>query len=238
MATSTTQELRLYGVEGYNNGPEIMDRICKELYSNEKYGEARSIKIEDIDNILEYNINGGYYGIRTNEDDVQIYEFEGKLKEMPIWEDIVRTRTYYTPDGINTVEKLGEYELNGHGYEILELNKEGAIISSPAINTNEGMKEISRNIAETICTNQYGKKDYYFLATQGIIAEPNIVAFGLGSVKGDSYIRSFCDVYFSTGGSEYVKDSICPVVELKNEIPKTILPPEEYRIENWEEVNL
>lgn len=231
-ATSTINELRLYGIEGYNNGPEIMNRICKELYSSDKYGEARSITMEDIDNLLEYTAKEGLYGIRTNENDVQIYEFAGKLKEMPIWNEIIESGAYYTPDGANTVEELGEYQLNGHAYRIIEMNKENITISSPAINAKEE-KAIKSRIGEVIWTDQYGYGDNYLLATKGVIAEPNIVAFGLGSVSSNKYVRSFCDVYLSTGEGVILFGNLCPVVELKGEIPKTTSAPEEYKSEIW-----
>lgn len=231
-ATATMCELKLYGIEGYNNGPEIMHKICKELYSSDEYGEARSITMEDMDNILEYTAKEGLYGIRTTENDVQIYEFEGKLKEMPIWNEILASEAYYTPDGANTIEELGEYQLNGHAYRIVEMNEEDITISSPAINAKEE-KVIEPNIGEVIWTDQYGYGDNYLLATKGVIAEPTIVAFGLGSVSSNKYIRSFCDVYLSNGEGEMVFGRLCPVVELKGEIPEVISAPEEYKPENW-----
>ena len=192
MATET--ELYLYGATGYNNGVHIMNEICEKLYSNSKYGKARSITIEDIENILEVKSNGGFYATRDTEGNLYIYEFEGKLKESPIWNSIIETNAYYAPDGTNTIEILGEYELNGHGYEIKEEKENGIIIENPGTNKS---KYIKSNIVENIWKNQKGEMVEYLLATKGVIAEPNIVAFGLGSVS-DKYVRTFCDMYYST----------------------------------------
>ena len=40
--------LSFYGAEAYNNGPEEINRICEELYSNSEYGKARGMTIEDV----------------------------------------------------------------------------------------------------------------------------------------------------------------------------------------------
>ena len=58
MAGGTSQELTLKGASAYNNGPSIMNRISKELYSSSKYGEARSINITDVNNTLQYTPGG------------------------------------------------------------------------------------------------------------------------------------------------------------------------------------
>ena len=51
----TEREVTLSGIEGYNKGPEILDRICQ-IFLNKDQGakEARSIRIDDINKIEEY----------------------------------------------------------------------------------------------------------------------------------------------------------------------------------------
>lgn len=49
-SSSTSDALYLYGEYDYNNGVEILNRICKELYGN----NARSIKVDDIYNCINY----------------------------------------------------------------------------------------------------------------------------------------------------------------------------------------
>ena len=107
----TTTKLYLNGKQAYNNGPDIMDRICKELYSNNTYGEARSINIDDLNNVLNYTPRGGeYYNSKWNE----LKGFKIKLKDLPTWGTI---KSYTnTPDGLNTLQSLENYEVNGYFY--------------------------------------------------------------------------------------------------------------------------
>ena len=48
----TNYALTLYGYEGYNNAVKLLNDLCKTCYSSKELGtKARSIKIEDIENI-------------------------------------------------------------------------------------------------------------------------------------------------------------------------------------------
>lgn len=50
---STSQTFNLAGALGYNNGVYLLNDICKKLYSNKSLNtEARSINMEDIDNLI------------------------------------------------------------------------------------------------------------------------------------------------------------------------------------------
>lgn len=70
--------LNLKGEQLYNNGVEILNRMCDELYTTE-YGKARSVKIEDINELVGYipteseckkitNIANAYYPNRYIDD--------------------------------------------------------------------------------------------------------------------------------------------------------------------------
>ena len=49
--------LALGEIEGYNNGVKILNDICSTCYSNSRFGAtARSIKIEDIENVLDTSV--------------------------------------------------------------------------------------------------------------------------------------------------------------------------------------
>ena len=54
LVPSTTKgAVKLQGANGYNNGVKMLNDACKELYSNTANGiKARSINIEDIENVL------------------------------------------------------------------------------------------------------------------------------------------------------------------------------------------
>lgn len=67
----TTSTIGLYGAKGYNNLVYLIDKTCKELYSNSKFSvKAQNLKIEDIEEKLTYdytqysnaNVDTGKYG--------------------------------------------------------------------------------------------------------------------------------------------------------------------------------
>ena len=61
--TTANTGFTLKGANGYNNAVLLLNNMCKELYSNEDLvATGRSIKIEDIEEITEYN--GASYRIR------------------------------------------------------------------------------------------------------------------------------------------------------------------------------
>ena len=49
----TSSKVDFYGILGYNNGPYLMNEICKAQYSNKALGtEARSINLLDMEKQL------------------------------------------------------------------------------------------------------------------------------------------------------------------------------------------
>ena len=69
---ATDKQLWLCGIAAYNNGPDEINRICEELYSNNEYGKARGMKIEDVNNVLKYvpdeasGENGYWYYLKSD----------------------------------------------------------------------------------------------------------------------------------------------------------------------------
>ena len=60
-------KVTLRGKGGYLNGPNVLNAICKELYSKDGVGTARSMNIDDINNILGYTgPKGSYRDIDSN----------------------------------------------------------------------------------------------------------------------------------------------------------------------------
>ena len=214
--------LYLAGAEGYNNGVEILNKICKELYSSSRYGEARSIKIEDLNNCFQYKPTGGTY--MTS--DGTLYETNGfntQIKDLPIWDDIKANGTN-TPDGTNTEAKLGEYKIDGYGY----------MAESPYYLVNPTTKSktyISLTEAYTIFYDINSDWTPYWLASSGIgVTQWASVAFGIGIVIGpgnEPIIHSGIPMFESQQDRIYgFEMGICPVVCLKDEIPPKINGPE------------
>lgn len=60
-ATPTTQTISLKGANGYNNGVDILNDLCKDCYSNSTLSaEARSINMEDFYKKLKYTYTDFY----------------------------------------------------------------------------------------------------------------------------------------------------------------------------------
>ena len=223
MASPTENGLYLAGPKGYNNGIDILNKICKELYSSSRYGEARSIKIEDVNNCFQYKPTGGVY-LGSDEHLYETNGFNTQIKNLPTWETIKANGTY-TPDGTNTEEKLGSYKVDDQYYYVSGVY----YIKNPAT----GAKTyISLNELFTVFFDVNSNWPSYWLASRGVCCYTNKVGFGIGSVFGDGVDSGWPKLYTSTGYGNYDYLGICPVVCLKDEIPPKINGPE-IRIPNY-----
>ena len=174
------EEVYFYGAAAYNNAASYIgadgkkvegeiDRICRELYSNSEYGEARGMTIEDVNSVLNYEPIGGYY----SEDKGKTYKTTGnlttKLKNVAEGRVLnsLKTNGTYTPNGTNTEAALGEYELNGYSYKI---NNDGTALTNTAKDTTGTITEVEKNII-------FGSsKNYkYWLASRGVFANSYVL---------------------------------------------------------------
>ena len=163
----STETLELGGADAYNNGIEKIEAKVKEIYGN----EARAMKIEDVNRTLGYTPAGGMY---MDENGYQTTgNFTTKLKELSTWNDIKANGTE-TPDGANTEEALGEYELDGYMYTIVDSGEAG-LPYAPAGTSNE-----AKNLVFGTMDTPY----YYWLASRGVSAYPDCANFGLRAVYG------------------------------------------------------
>ena len=219
MASPTSTSLYLGGLESYNNGTDILNKICKELYSSSRYGEARSIKIEDVNNCFQYKPTGGMY--YYNYSPYETNGFNTQIKNLPMWNEIKANGTY-TPDETNTEEKLGAYKVDGYQYYL-----SGAYyIINPATKVRT---YVSLNELFTVFLDVNGDLLPYWLATKGVLVEENYVYFSTGFVVGPfggPQVIAGGINYSSTGEGLGVQMGICPVVCLKDEIPPKINAPE------------
>ena len=60
-AASANMKVKLSGKGGYLKGPEMLNTICEKLYSVSGVGTARSMNIDDVNNILGYTGEKGSY---------------------------------------------------------------------------------------------------------------------------------------------------------------------------------
>ncbi len=67
-AVATNTKVKLSGKGGYLKGPDMLNTICEKLYSVSGIGTARSMNIDDVNNILGYTgPKGTYYDNNDNE---------------------------------------------------------------------------------------------------------------------------------------------------------------------------
>ena len=213
------QQLYLYGATGYNNSVEEINRICKELYSNSEYGEARGITLKDVNNALRYTPYGGlYYGS-------SYYKTTGnlttKLKELPqeYWNNLI-TKGTNTPDPTDEDSEvnLGKYELNGYSYW---LNDERTAIEDDINDSTSGITAVERN---TIFGESSSDSYWYWLADRIVTGWYEYAQFGVALVRYD-YAGYFVGLFFSDDRSwGYDEDYYCghlrPVVSLANKLPE------------------
>ena len=214
----TTNTITLGNEWAYNNGPEEINRMCKELYGT----EARGMTIEDVNNCLGYTPAGGiYYDGSTYQ---TTNNFTTKLNELgSVWESI-KTEGTNTPDGVDTEEALGNYELNGYFYNVSE---DGTYLVDPADreNISHTITERTRNIVFG-ATNNYN----YWLASRGVYVTANRADFGPGCVD-LGIVRSYSYCYDSGipkshgGRLERYKPeySLRPVVSIRSNIPTAVV---------------
>ena len=221
------ENLYFYGAAAYNNAASYIgtdgkkvegerDRICRELYSNSEYGEARGMTIEDVNSALKYEPLGGYYS-----EDGSIIKTTGNLTtKLKNIEDGTlfnssKANGTYTPDGTNTKTALGEYELNGYFYQV---NSDGTALTNPVNDTTSAITDVEKN---TI----FGSSENYsyWLASRGVFASSYgyYAAFGPGNVN-YGYAGSFGGDFNSTGFESDQNAGLRPVVSLKSKLPTAV----------------
>ena len=217
---TNTTGIYFYGAAGYNNAASYIgtngkkvegeiDRICRELYSNSEYGEARGMTIEDVNSALNYEPIGGYYydgsTIKTTGN------LTTKLKDLPTWDAI--KANHQTPDGTNTEATLGEYEINGYHYQV---SSDGTALTNPVNDTTSAITNVEKK------TIFGASKDfYYWLASRDVCARSSYAGFGPGGV--DNGDASSCSGLFNSNGYDVAHGAgLHPVVSLKSKLPTVV----------------
>lgn len=217
------------GAQAYNTGVEALNAVARELYSNSKYGYARSMTIEDVNNYLGFKNLTAYYTYieseKSNDEDesadtdigqwAKLDNLTTRVKDLSIFEDIVSNGTY-TPDGVNTKEALGNYCINGYTLQASDVIREGKIFVR-AFGGEEIFEVDSEKIDFIFGTLQL-EPFHYFLANQGVTVSSHFVAFGLAWIVQGAY-TSCAELYDSRGENglyytKLVKTGIRPVVEI------------------------
>lgn len=187
--------LYLKGAEAYVYGPEEMDKVC-ELYKNEYAVKARSVKIEDINEVI---------GIQT-EDQIKEYNFWAK-NGLPQYKDPYSYINQYTPESwLNgKQETTVSGEVTGYAYVILY----------PIQNARAKSMLFDNVEVET------GKA--YWLASHGVMSYPDrgYASFGpevVGYYGGGTVVGFDFSTFDSDGSENNNAYSVRPVVSLKSNI--------------------
>ena len=220
-APTNTPGIYFYGAAAYNNAASYIgtngkkvegeiDRICRELYSNSEYGEARGMTIEDVNSALNYEPIGGYYY------DGSTWKTTGNLttklkdiEEGTLFNSLKANGTN-TPDGTNTEAALGEYEINGYYYQISD---DGTALTNPVNDTTSAITKIEKNTIFGSANNYQ-----YWLASRGVDARSSYANFGPGNVDG-CYAYSYGGLFDSYDREIGHRTGWRPVVSLKSKLP-------------------
>ena len=177
-------KVNLSGKGGYLKGPGMLNTICEKLYSKEGVGTARSMNIDDVNNILGYTGPKGKY----MDADGNTIATATPLTIGEIENILGTTFADRTPDGKNISTYKNDY------YEINKSNK----------------KVIT---ADDVRKNLVYQKGYFIASTcTGTFFNVNLVEFMIRRIDTSSvYTWTF---YASDGGSSGNWCPLRPVVSL------------------------
>ena len=200
------ETLYINGAAAYNNGPSIMNKVCKDLYSSSTYGQARSMTIEDVNEVLGWTDTRGTYvdasGITHK------VNANTKFSDLPaeVKSEIVINGTN-TPDGTS----LDNYIIDGYY----------CFSNGNYIMDDENPLSTNNPISERESAIIFGDYTYrYWLASRGVNAsvDDGYVSFGPGRVGG-GYTFSCFVLYSSDGRESFSPEGLRPVVPLTSSIP-------------------
>ena len=193
-AASANMKVKLSGKGGYLKGPEMLNTICEKLYSVSGVGTARSMNIDDVNNILGYTgPKGAYYDSSYNYTPTKEAKTIASLEsELGI---TLSNRT--TPDG----KDIANYYSNS--YNISKTNDVSKMKNVENVNL------------------VYNDKNEYWLASPCVHVNflSGFAHFCVRKVSSNSVWVGF--VSLSTGGADTSTYAIRPVVKLDTSVKLT-----------------
>lgn len=218
--TPTTEKIKMYGYQPYNHAVDEINRMCKEIYGT----DARGMRIEDVNECLNYKNPKGMYYINNKWNETQ--NLTTKLKDLgECWTAITNYNTnnkkgvFYDPSNPEGIKdngaKLGEYNLDGYFYH---LSNDGKYLvnNANASDTSHTITTVTRNLIFGE-TKQYA----YWLASRGVLGDSDCADFGPGAVREGR--AGSCFALFMSRGRDYSNGVDFPlraVVSLTSKIPE------------------
>ena len=143
-AAAANTKVKLSGKGGYLKGPEMLNTICEKLYSVSGVGTARSMNIEDVNNILGYTGEKGAY-----RDGSYTYVPTPEAKTIAALQSELGTTLSHrtTPDGKDITTYYSDYYYINKTNDVKEMKKPGNVdlvynakntywLASPCVNAN------------------------------------------------------------------------------------------------------
>ena len=202
----------LYGAEGAYyatdnaEGEGELDRICS-IYKNDLADEVRSMKTEDINNLLDLTV-------KYDNPNAGVYKKDDTSYSRNFDEIGVLGETYTYQEGKQTPgSNLGKEQINaGH------IEKGTAYYYSYG---NESSPNSEIGVDSTMYemlfkgTENYDNKPYW-LASSGVLVHSSIAGFGPGAA-GEGHVDCGLSILFrSDGGKDFDGLGVLPVVSLKS----------------------
>ena len=190
-AAVANTKVKLSGKGGYLKGPDMLNKVCENLYSVEGKGTARSMNIDDVNNILGYTgEKGAYYNASGS------YTPTKEAKTIAALESELGTtlggRT--TPDGKDLGTYYSDYYYINKTNDVKEMKNPG-----------------NRDLV-------YNAKNTYWLASPCVHAGFNLsyARFYVRFVRSTDVSAN--DMFGSGDYSDYAACAVRPVVSLKSNV--------------------
>lgn len=206
------------GAIGATNGVNVLNKVCNTLYTNDTYGYARGMNMNDINNLFGVEIfNSGY--IYNNER----YSIIGttKVSDMTSNNGYPYSENLLTHLGINTklpngtnYKDIKDVELNNYGYYYTKDDK-----NLHDIWTDKIIK-YKPSYNQRVLT--FIKNEYTWLADSSITLDNDKIIFVLGGISEYKVSNGVFGLY-SSNGEEYEDCAgIRPVIVVDSVLPKQI----------------
>ena len=219
-SSGNSDTYRIYGKEGYNNGVNELNKMCSVFGHGNGATGARSVNVEDLDKVLNYNKKDFVY---TDEDDSAKYNYKYGWTTT-----YYGKRTTWTPKNTyeikdtNKLDKNGDYQREGSYATFTDINGNVATDENPiTITSNIYMytkDQFSDKIESNTLNTIFGDNDQFrfWLASRNVDGYYDDAYWGLFNIGSDTLYG--CYLYYSYG-SEYDYDYyVRPVVSLKSNI--------------------
>ena len=189
-------KVKLSGKGGYLKGPDMLNKVCENLYSVEGKGTARNMNIDDVNNILGYTGEKGAYYDSANGSYTPTKEAM-KIGDIVSQKGESALSNTATPDG---------RDINTYYSDYYTINKTNDVKDMK----NPGNRDLV-----------YNAKNTYWLASPCVYAE-FVNSFAYFRVR---YVYSAYaganDIFYSAGNSYFNACAVRPIVTLNSNVTLT-----------------